>query len=689
MSTTKLQQKSPAEFFAENKNIAGFDNPGKSLYTTIREFVENSLDAAESINILPEVFLTIEEVTKSKFDSIYSIPELERKNLELYNDFETEKQKQARISKTAKVVERERKKLAKKSGVKDEPGEATQDPTAIEAALNVAAAKEKAKRGKSKEVVYYNVTCKDNGAGMLHDDIPNMLGRVLSSTKYGVKQSRGKFGLGAKMALIWSKQSTGQPITIRSAKPGQDHISECVLDIDIYRNMPNIRRHVKLPNPDGWHGSELSVLIAGNWSSYGHYVIKYMRQLAVITPYAQFHMRFKSESDGKSFYVCYRRRSDVMPPPPREIRYHPSSINLLMIEQLMTNFSNCNLKNFLTNSFEITPAIAMKIAEELKIDPATSIARVDKATFPQQLVNLFRDMKFPDPPADALSPAGEYNLRLGIIKEIRPDLVATYHMPVEIYEGHPFIVEAGVSIGGDRNATGINVYRFANRIPLLFEPGGDVASRTAFRDVPWTSYKINKNTDKIGVFVSIVSTKIPFKGTGKEYIGDDILEMREAVKKALLQCCLQLRHKIKKRLEQKERRERKKVLLRYVPDVSRSLFSVLETIAANPAKRRRLNPEDQELIQSLDSGKLTVETLMEKLETHVNQSDMDNVLDFMTHGEAKHAAQEPSDFFITPLDAEKLGETHPLSISHPCLAAQFMDSAKTLVDPAELIPSNI
>ena len=33
----KLQQKSPAEFFAENKTIAGFDSPGKSLYTTIRE----------------------------------------------------------------------------------------------------------------------------------------------------------------------------------------------------------------------------------------------------------------------------------------------------------------------------------------------------------------------------------------------------------------------------------------------------------------------------------------------------------------------------------------------------------------------------------------------------------------------------------------------------------------------------
>ena len=33
--------KSPAEFFAENQAIAGFDNLGKSLFTTIRELIEN------------------------------------------------------------------------------------------------------------------------------------------------------------------------------------------------------------------------------------------------------------------------------------------------------------------------------------------------------------------------------------------------------------------------------------------------------------------------------------------------------------------------------------------------------------------------------------------------------------------------------------------------------------------------
>ncbi len=68
---------------------------------------------------------------------------------------------------------------------------------------------------------------------MPHADIPNLLGRVLSGTKYGVQQTRGKFGLGAKMALIWSKMSTGLPIDVRSARKGQ--ISYYKLDIDIHK----------------------------------------------------------------------------------------------------------------------------------------------------------------------------------------------------------------------------------------------------------------------------------------------------------------------------------------------------------------------------------------------------------------------------------------------------------------------
>ena len=35
----------------------------------------------------------------------------------------------------------------------------------------------------------------------------------------------------------------------------------------------------------------------------------------------------------------------------------------------------------------------------------------------------------------------------------------------------------------------------------------------------WNKYKISLDQG-VGVFVSIVSTKIPFKGTSKEYIGE-------------------------------------------------------------------------------------------------------------------------------------------------------------------------
>ncbi len=48
-------------------------------------------------------------------------------------------------------------------------------------------------------------------------------------------QTRGKFGLGAKMALIWSKMTTGLPFDILSARPGAKSMSHYVLDIDIHK----------------------------------------------------------------------------------------------------------------------------------------------------------------------------------------------------------------------------------------------------------------------------------------------------------------------------------------------------------------------------------------------------------------------------------------------------------------------
>ena len=45
------------------------------------------------------------------------------------------------------------------------------------------------------------------------------------------------------------------------------------------------------------------------------------------------------------------------------------------------------------------------------------------------------------------------------------------------------MVEAAVSVGGARAKPGVQVFRFANRIPLLFEGGADVVSIVAHRKI--------------------------------------------------------------------------------------------------------------------------------------------------------------------------------------------------------------
>ena len=51
---------SVSEFFAKNRHLLGFDNPRKALLTTVKEAVDNSLDACEEAGILPEIWVHIE-----------------------------------------------------------------------------------------------------------------------------------------------------------------------------------------------------------------------------------------------------------------------------------------------------------------------------------------------------------------------------------------------------------------------------------------------------------------------------------------------------------------------------------------------------------------------------------------------------------------------------------------------------
>jgi len=66
----KQREISVASFFEKNRHLLGFDNPRKALLTTIKEAVDNSLDACEEANILPEISVEVIEMAENKFKVI-------------------------------------------------------------------------------------------------------------------------------------------------------------------------------------------------------------------------------------------------------------------------------------------------------------------------------------------------------------------------------------------------------------------------------------------------------------------------------------------------------------------------------------------------------------------------------------------------------------------------------------------
>jgi hypothetical protein len=104
------ERKSPAEFFAEQKTIAGFDNPGKSLYTTMRELLENGLDSAESLGVLPELDVRIVEVANEEYERMVGLDSRGRVNEALYRDHESDEARRKREDKEKKELDKARKK---------------------------------------------------------------------------------------------------------------------------------------------------------------------------------------------------------------------------------------------------------------------------------------------------------------------------------------------------------------------------------------------------------------------------------------------------------------------------------------------------------------------------------------------------------------------------------------------------
>src|SRR3989339_1348483 len=63
----KQRSISVSEFFSKNRHLLGFDNPRRALLTAVKEAVDNSLDACEEAGILPDLTVTLKELSEDRF----------------------------------------------------------------------------------------------------------------------------------------------------------------------------------------------------------------------------------------------------------------------------------------------------------------------------------------------------------------------------------------------------------------------------------------------------------------------------------------------------------------------------------------------------------------------------------------------------------------------------------------------
>jgi DNA topoisomerase-6 subunit B len=496
-----FEEISASDFFYRNRDIAGFTNPSRAIFAAIRELVENSLDAAESIKVPPEIYVRL--------------------------SYE---------------------------------GEA------------------------SKETQIYRIRVEDNGTGVPPRHIPSAFGQVLFGSKYKLKQQRGTFGLGGKMAILYGQITTHQPALIISST-GMARIYMYKVMIDIQKNRPIIVDRKVILNKEGWRGTIVEFCLEGDYFRAMPKILDYFKQTALVNPYA--NLTFV---DPKGRLYKFTRVTKEMPEPPKETLPHPYGVDVELLQRLIQITPHKNMLDFLKNHFHRVGGItAQKFLDFSNISPSKNPKKLSHEEIVRlmQMLKKFKDFLPPD--ASCLSPLGEELLKVGILKELKPEFVAVHQRKPATYAGHPFIVEVGIAYGGEIPKRGnFLIYRFANRIPLLYDEASDVSVKV-INAMNWRRYKVTPDM-QIAILVHICSTKVPYKTVGKEFIADRP-EVRREVANGLREVARQLQHFLTKREHVDRQRKRLGVFSKYLPKIAQ--FSAKLAGKEKP-------PDVEKLLRSLE-----------------------------------------------------------------------------------------
>ena len=386
-----------------------------------------------------------------------------------------------------------------------------------------------------------------------------------------VKNSRGQQGLGISGAVMYGQLTTGKASKIVSKTAEMDVAYQVELILDTKKNRPIIVSEDFVVWEKG-HGTRVEIPLKGRFVGGKQSVAEYLRATAIVNPHAR--ITYKPPDSEP---IVFERATEDMPPKTKEIPPHPHGIELGTLMQMMKETKSYKLYAFLEEEFvRVSSRVAKEICETAGLDPEMK----PKSLGLEQAKALHEAMqgaKLMAPPTDCLSPIGERLIKKGlknVLGNLRPEF---YAPPVTrdpaVYAGNPFQVEVGIVFGGDLPPDQpVEVLRFANRVPLMYQAGG-CALTQAVGNVDWRRYGLEQRGGQglpFGpaiILVHVCSTKVPFTSEAKEAVAtmDEILTELDL---ALKECGRRLKTHLTKKAHRAKTKEKFEIVQLILPRIA-------------------------------------------------------------------------------------------------------------------------
>jgi DNA topoisomerase-6 subunit B len=429
----------------------------------------------------------------------------------------------------------------------------------------------------------------DNGPGIPKRSIEKVFGQLLFGSRFhAIRQSRGQQGIGITGVVMYSQLTTGRKTHVRSKIATETSAAVVDIGLDVTKNKATkVNEDRELWElPDGTmkeHGLEITCRMKAKYQRGRQSVHQYLRMTSIVNPHADIIFE---DPDGETHH--WPRVTERLPRKVEGIKPHPHGIHLGTLQRMCTQATDSRMTSFLYKNFSgVSVRAAKELLEAAEIDEKAK----PKTMKPEQyraLIEAFQGerklngkaVKLLNPPTNCLSPIEELLIKKGLSKTIDSRFVTTMTRSPTVTQGNPFQVEVGLIFGegmpGDKP---VEVLRFANRVPLMYQQGGCLLTK-AIESVDWRQYGLDQAGGRgvpkgpAAILVHLASTNVQFTSEAKEALADNG-EVLDEVRKAMLEMGRGLRKHLEKKKKMAKTQEKFELVNDIIPAIAEKSASIL------------------------------------------------------------------------------------------------------------------